>query len=254
MLRHLYEFRVVSGEVLSYNGIYLMLDSGRRSVQDEMAEQMAIRSLNVSKPVEVEHQGKTVRTGIFKKPVADARYLSTVNFAGDEQADLRFHGGPDKAVCVYPFERYAYWEKKLGITLDLGAFGENLTTEGMLEEEICIGDRFRLGEAVVQVSQPRQPCFKLGVKHGLPELPLEIQRTGYTGYYFRVLQEGAVQPSDQLERIDKHPAGVTLAFANRVMHGDKEDAEGIRRVLAVEELSASWRETLTARLNRIMGE
>lgn len=219
-----------------------------------MAEHMAIRSLNVGKPTEVEHQGKTVRTGIFKKPVTDARYLSTVNFAGDEQADLRFHGGPDKAVCVYPFERYAYWEEKLGITLDFGAFGENITTEGMLEEEICIGDRFHLGEAVVQVSQPRQPCFKVGVKHGIPELPLEIQQTGYTGYYFRVLREGEVRPGDRLELIERHPAGVTLAFANRVMHLDKEDAEGIRRVLAVEELSDSWRETLSARLSRLAGE
>lgn len=219
-----------------------------------MAEQMAIRSLNVSKPIEVEHQGKTVRTGIFKKPVTGALHLSTVNFAGDEQADLRFHGGPDKAVCVYPFERYAYWEAKLGVTLDLGAFGENLTTEGMLEEEICIGDRFRLGEAVVQVSQPRQPCYKLGVKHGLPELPLEIQQNGYTGYYFRVLREGEVRPEDRLERLEKHPAGVTLAFANRVMHLEKEDAEGIRRILAVEELSDSWRETLTGRLTRLTEE
>lgn len=219
-----------------------------------MAEQMEIRSLNVGKPIEVEHQGKTVRTGIFKMPVKDARYLSKVNFAGDEQADLKFHGGPDKAVCVYPFERYAYWEEKFGIPLGFGAFGENLTTEGMLEEEICLGDRFRLGEALVQVSQPRQPCFKLGAKHGLPELPLAIQQTGYTGYYFRVLREGEVRPGDRLELVERHSAGVTLAFANRVMHMDKEDAEGIRRVLAVEELSDSWRETLTARLSRLAGE
>ncbi|MBW4838120.1 MAG: MOSC domain-containing protein [Paenibacillaceae bacterium] len=219
-----------------------------------MAEQIAIRSLNVSKPIEVEHQGKTVRTGIFKMPVKETLHLSTVNFIGDEQADLRFHGGPDKAVCVYPFERYSYWEERFGITLDFGAFGENLTTEGMLEEEIRIGDRFRLGEAVVQVSQPRQPCFKLGVKHGLPELQLEIQQTGYTGYYFRVLREGEVRPDDPLELIDRHPAGVTLAFANRIMHVDKEDADGIRRLLAVEELSANWRETLTARLSRLIGE
>lgn len=216
--------------------------------------QMTVHSLNVGKPVEVEHQGKLVRTGIFKTPVTEARYLSSVNFAGDEQADLKYHGGPDKAVCVYPYERYAYWEEKLGITLALGAFGENITTEGMLEDEICIGDRFRMGGTMVQVSQPRQPCFKLGVKHGLPELPLAIQHTGYTGYYFRVLQEGEVRPGDQLELVERHPAGVTLAFANRVMHVDKEDADGIRRILAVEELSTSWREQLTARLNRLTGK
>lgn len=215
---------------------------------------MMVRSLNVGKPVEVEHQGKKVRTGIFKTPVTEARYLSSVNFAGDEQADLKNHGGPDKAVCVYPYERYAYWEEKLGITLALGAFGENITTEGMLEDEICIGDRFRMGGTMVQVSQPRQPCFKLGVKHGLPELPLAIQQTGYTGYYFRVLQEGEVRPGDQLELVERHPAGVTLTFANRVMHVDKEDADGIRRILAVEELSTSWREQLTARLNRLTGK
>ncbi|MGG6309472.1 MOSC domain-containing protein [Paenibacillus macerans] len=215
-----------------------------------MEERMAIRSINVGRPVQVEHQGKPVLSGIFKTPVEGPLHLSTVNFAGDEQADLRFHGGPDKAVCVYPYERYAYWEREFGMTLGWGAFGENITTEGMLEEDIRIGDKFRLGEAVVQVSQPRQPCFKVGVKHGLPELPIRIQQTGYTGYYFRVLQEGKVRPEDSLQLIEKHPAGVTLAYANRVMHVDKDDADGMRRILAVDELSASWRETLTARLNR----
>lgn len=216
-----------------------------------MTEQMvAIRSINVGKPVQVEHRGKEIATGIYKTPVSGLLHLSAVNFAGDGQADLVHHGGADKAVCVYPFERYAYWERELGITMSFGAFGENLTTEGMLEDDICIGDTFRLGEAVVQVSQPRQPCFKLGVKHGMPELPLKVQQTGYTGYYFRVVQEGQVGPGDSLMLLERHLAGVTLSFANRIMHLDKENAEGLKRILEVDVLSASWRETLTARLQR----
>ncbi|MEC0328980.1 MOSC domain-containing protein [Paenibacillus macerans] len=217
---------------------------------EQMTEQMMVRSINVGKPVQVEHHGKEIATGIYKTPVSGPLYLSAMNFAGDGQADLVHHGGTDKAVCVYPFERYAYWERELGRTLAFGAFGENLTTEGMLEDDICIGDMFRLGEAVVQVSQPRQPCFKLGVKHGMPELPLKVQQTGYTGYYFRVVQEGQVVPGDSLILTERHPAGVTLSFANRIMFLDKENADGLKRILEVDALSASWRETLTVRLQR----
>ncbi|MDQ0089437.1 MOSC domain-containing protein YiiM [Paenibacillus anaericanus] len=214
-----------------------------------MTENIKIRSINVGKPAQVIHNGKEVSTGINKTPVNGAIYLSLLNFEGDGQADHVHHGGEDKAVCVYPFEWYAYWEQEIGTALAFGAFGENLTTEGMVEDDICIGDIFELGEALVQVSQPRQPCFKLAVKYGVPDLPLKVQQTGYTGYYLRVLREGLVSSEDRLILSQRHPARVTLTFANQIMHKDKDNMDGVSRILEVTELSDSWRQTLAKRLN-----
>lgn len=213
-----------------------------------MTPSMIIQSINVGKPAQVSFGGKEISTGIHKTGVREPLYLSRLNLDGDRQADLVHHGGVDKAVCVYPYEHYAYWETELNRSLTFGAFGENLTTEGMLEKDVCIGDIYRLGEAVVQVSQPRQPCFKLGVKYGVPELPLKVQQTGYTGYYFRVLTEGIVSPADSLLLKERHPAEVTISFANSIMYHEKGNIDGIQRILDVEALSDSWRQTLTKRL------
>lgn len=206
-----------------------------------------IISLNVGKPAVFAYQGKEIETGIFKHPVNEPLYLSKTNLDGDGQADLVYHGGPEKAVCVYPHEHYPYWTERLSRQLDMGAFGENLTVEGLREESVCIGDIFQWGEAVVQISQPRQPCHKLAKKYDVPELPLWVQETGYTGFYFRVLQEGRVA-MDQLQLIERHPAGVTVQFANQIMHLDKQNREGIERILAVDALSVNWCQTLTKRL------
>ncbi|WP_409347004.1 MOSC domain-containing protein [Paenibacillus sp. MBLB4367] len=208
-----------------------------------------IISLNVGKPADVEHQGKIVSTGINKSPVETRLFLSAINFEGDGQADLKFHGGVDKAVCVYCYEHYPYWQQELERPLSFGAFGENVTVTGMLEPDVHIGDTFQLGDAVVQISQPRQPCYKLSVKYGKPDMPLKVQNAGYTGYYFRVLQEGFVSKDSRLVRIERDPNGVTIEYANRIMHHDKQDQDGIRRILAVSALSASWRKTLEKRLD-----
>ncbi|KPV56832.1 cytoplasmic protein [Paenibacillus sp. A3] len=210
-----------------------------------------IVSLNVGKPQSVPFEKKEVSTGIYKQPVEGEVFLSSLNFDGDGQADLVHHGGVDKAVCVYPYEHYAYWSKQLGRELQYGAFGENLTTQGLLEDDLCIGDTFRVGGAVLQVSQPRQPCFKLSVKYGVPKLPLWVQNTGYTGYYFRVLQEGNVAAGDELILLERHPHGRTVTFANRIMHHEKHNAEGMRSMLAVDQLADSWRETFEKRLGGI---
>lgn len=203
----------------------------------------AIVSLNVGTPSPLAYPDREVLTGIMKRPVSGRVFLSKLNFEGDAQADLIHHGGEEKAVCVYPYEHYAYWERELNRPLKYGAFGENLTTEGLLEQKVCIGDVYQIGEAIVQVSQPRQPCFKLSLKYGLPELPVKFQDTGYTGYYFRVLQEGYVGKGDALILLRRHPCGVTISFANQIMHHDKHNLEGINRILAVESLSGSWRAT-----------
>lgn len=208
-----------------------------------------IVSLNVGKPQSVEFQGGTIETGIYKSPCqARAVPLTTLNFEGDGQADLVNHGGPDKAVCVYPYEHYDFWEREWGRRPEPGAFGENLTVLGMTEDLVCIGDIFAIGDVRLQISQPRQPCFKLGKKHGMPQLPLHVQNTGFTGYYFRVLRPGLFDLSLPMTLYERHPAGLTVAYANRIMHHDKGDIAGIRRLLAVPELSASWRATFEKRL------
>lgn len=209
---------------------------------------ITIQSVNVGKPQLLTFDGKELATGIYKEPLDTTLHLSKVQLTGDGQADLEHHGGEDKAVCVYSYEHYAYWEERLGQPLRCGAFGENLTVSGMLEDEIHIGDIFQWGEAELQVSQPRQPCYKLAKRYGKNELPFWVQETGYTGFYFRVLKEGAVGKDQPLQLLKKHPAQITLSFANRIMHQEKDNHEGIKRILALDELSTSWRRTFTKRL------
>lgn len=207
-----------------------------------------IISLNVGMPKQVQFQQKDVSTGIFKTATDKALYLSDLNFEGDGQGDLVHHGGREKAVCVYPYEHYPFWEEELKRPLEYGALGENLTTKGLLETDVCIGDVFELGQAIVQVSQPRQPCYKLTIKHGVPDMLLKVQQTGYTGFYFRVLTEGLVSKDDRLSLVNRHPKAITVAFANRIMHLEKNNIEGIKQILEVPELSLNWRNTLQKRL------
>ncbi|UVI27640.1 MOSC domain-containing protein [Paenibacillus spongiae] len=213
-----------------------------------MAKSGNLVSLNAAMPIQVKHGNKEVLTGIFKLPVQERLHLGKLGLTGDGQGDLVHHGGEDKAVCVYSEQHFPYWEREWGQAPEAGAFGENFTVSAMTEEQLSIGDVLRIGGAVVQVSQPRQPCFKLAMKHGRPDLALKVQSSGYTGYYFRVLQEGDVGCGDELILESAHPAGVTIAEANRVMHRDKTDLVVIRRLLDISELSKSWRDTLTARL------
>ena len=214
-----------------------------------MANEYQLLSLNIGLPKEVTYGGKVIHTGINKKQVKEAVFLSFVKFNGDGQADLVHHGGVDKAVCVYTGDHYPYWEKELNQDLVYGAFGENITVSGMREEDVCIGDMFELGQAIVQVTQPRQPCFKLAKKYNIPKLPLYFQETGYTGFYFRVLKEGWVSSVDTLKRLQSDPKGVSVAFANRIMHKEKQNVEGVKRILEVNALSSSWRKSFEKRIS-----
>ncbi|AHA71796.1 cytoplasmic protein [Bacillus thuringiensis] len=214
-----------------------------------MANEYQLLSLNIGLPKEVIYGGKVIHTGINKKQVKEPVYLSFVKFNGDGQADLVHHGGVDKAVCVYTGNHYPYWEKELNQDLVYGAFGENITVSGMREEDVCIGDTFELGEAIVQVTQPRQPCFKLAKKYNIPKLPLYFQETGYTGFYFRVLKEGWVSSVDTLKSLQSDPKGVSIAFANRIMHKEKQNIEGVKRILEVNALSSSWRKSFEKRIS-----
>ncbi|HDR8464133.1 TPA: MOSC domain-containing protein, partial [Bacillus cereus] len=214
-----------------------------------MANEYQLLSLNIGLPKEVTYGGKVIHTGINKKQVKEPVYLSFVKFNGDGQADLVHHGGVDKAVCVYTGDHYPYWEKELNQDFVYGAFGENITVSSMREEDVCIGDTFELGQAIVQVTQPRQPCFKLAKKYNIPKLPLYFQETGYTGFYFRVLKEGWVSSVDTLKKLQSDPKGVSVAFANRIMHKEKQNIEGVKRILEVNALSCSWRKSFEKRIS-----
>ncbi|SFI32899.1 MOSC domain-containing protein YiiM [Paenibacillus sp. UNC496MF] len=210
-------------------------------------------SLNVSLLETVPFGNKEVVTGINKKPFAGALRLGAAGLTGDAQGDLVFHGGPDKAVCVYSAVHFPYWTERWGRPAGAGDFGENFTVSALTETSLCIGDVVEAGGALLQVSQPRQPCYKLGMKHGLPSLQLDVQESGYTGFYFRVLEEGDVAQGDRLVLRHRSDAGVTVAEANRVMHRDQKDRDGIARLLALPELSESWRQTLAKRLAKLDG-
>ncbi|MED1408490.1 MULTISPECIES: MOSC domain-containing protein [Bacillus] len=213
-----------------------------------MTKAYEVLSLNIGLPKEVIYDGKLIQTGINKKQVKEPVFLSFLKFNGDGQADLVHHGGVDKAVCVYSGDHYPYWEKELNQELVYGAFGENITARGMREEDVCIGDTFQFGEATVQITQPRQPCFKLAKKYNIPKLPLYFQDTGYTGFYFRVLKEGWISPIDTLKLLNPDPKGVSVSFANRIMHKEKQNFEELKRILEVNALSASWRKTFEKRI------
>jgi MOSC domain-containing protein YiiM len=210
-------------------------------------------SVNVGRAEDGTYKGKETKSGIGKSKIEHSAMVNEHGVSGDEQADLVNHGGPDKAICVYSFDHYPHWEKVLNRSLTYGAFGENFTVSRMKDDEVHIGDVFQVGSAVLQISQPRQPCWKLAMKWGLDELPLLVTEQGATGFYFRVLQAGEVQAGDELQLAHRHPERISVAEANRVMHKDKKDLEGIRRVLELDALSASWVTTFTNRLDKLLG-
>ncbi|MDO7907384.1 MOSC domain-containing protein [Paenibacillus sp. JX-17] len=210
-----------------------------------------VLSVNAGMPQSMMNGSHTFETGIIKRPVEGEQTLSLEGLAGDGQADLKNHGGPDKALCVYDRSRYAFYEERLARELDAGAFGENLTVSGLDEEQVCIGDVYRLGSAIVQLSQPRQPCFKLGVRYNFKELPVLFQQSGYTGYYYRVLEAGTFQSGCELVLLERPEDSMTVMQANRIMYHRKQDAEAIRQLLGIQALSVSWKQQLQKRLDSL---
>lgn len=202
-----------------------------------------IKSLNIGTPKKEIFHGKEVITGICKNPVSEELSLRKTGFEGDGVADLKHHGGPDKAVCVYSMDHYPYWEGILGIKLDYAAFGENLTVLNLNEDNVCIGDIFRMGTALVQVSQPRQPCKTLAARYGRNDMVKLVVDCGYTGFYFRVLEEGTVKVNSSILPVEKDSNKVTISFANHIYHKDKKKCEGVDKVLRVKALSDSWRKS-----------
>lgn len=191
---------------------------------------------------------RTVPTAMFKQPVLQPIYLGQLGFAGDEQVDRVHHGGLEKAVCLYPYDHYAYWQRTLGRPLPTAAFGENLTVAGLTETVACIGDAYRVGEAVIQICQPRIPCFKVAARLETPDMVDRMLASGYTGFYFRVLQEGYVGPGDQLQLVDRPAGAPTVAEATRIRFFDRENPEVAGRLLAAVGLAEAWRTHLERRL------
>ncbi|MEC0242044.1 MOSC domain-containing protein [Paenibacillus dokdonensis] len=206
-----------------------------------------IVSVNTGKPITVEYLGKPLTTGIYKHPVQGEVFVGRTQMDGDGQADLKHHGGADKAVCVYPYEHYAYWEDQLDKKLDYSAFGENLTVTGLLETEVCIGDIFEIGEVVVQVSQPRFPCFKISSKHAVKDFPARVLDTGYSGFYLRILQEGRLSNESVIVKRSSHPMQVTVAsvLKQQTLGRRHADREQLKRMLEVDALAANVKESFT---------
>ena len=204
---------------------------------------MNLISVNVGLPREVVWKGKTVTTGIFKAPVEGRIAVRRHNLDGDGQADLTVHGGEAKAVYAYPSEHYSYWRPEFpGMDLLWGSFGENLTTQGLLEDEVRIGDRFRIGSAELVVTQPRLPCFKLGLRISRAEFVKRFLESRRTGFYFAVLREGEMGAGDNVGRIGRDAAGLTVTEILRLHLGDLKDAERLRRAAQLEALPQSWRD------------
>ncbi|PSB26444.1 MOSC domain-containing protein [Stenomitos frigidus] len=204
---------------------------------------MELISVNVGLPREVTWKGKTVRTGIFKEPVSTRVMVRSLNLDGDGQADLTVHGGLEKAVYVYPFEHYDHWRSELPDTeLTMGNFGENFTTTGLKEEDLNIGDRFAIGTVKLMVTQPRMPCYKLGIRFGRPDMVKRFLASRRTGFYFSVLQEGEVGVGDTLELVSRDENNITVADITQLYTREQTDPDLLHRAAHLEALPESWRD------------
>jgi MOSC domain-containing protein YiiM len=213
---------------------------------------MKIVSLNVGRPRLVMRNDEPVSTAIFKEPVTGRVVLRTLNLDGDRQADLTVHGGPEKAVYIYPSEHYAFWKQELpDMDLPWGMFGENFTAEGILETETHIGDKFRIGAAELMVTQPRMPCYKLGIRFGRTDIIRRFLASERTGFYFSVLQEGEVGAGDEIQLIEKNTSGVRVVDVTRLYGSEKDNVDLMQRAIATEALPESWRDYFRKRIEKL---
>jgi len=206
----------------------------------------------VGLPRQVRFQGELVTTGIFKEPVQGSVKLRKLNLEGDKQADLKVHGGVDKAVYAYAGEHYDYWRQELPeMSLPWGMFGENFTTEGMFEESVNIGDQFKVGTANLIATQPRMPCYKLGVKFGSMDMIKRFLASGLTGVYFKVMKEGELEQGDEIKLIKKAENSVTVKDIVRIYTIDKDDIQTIERAIKIKDLPNGWRYHFIKQLGQV---
>jgi MOSC domain-containing protein YiiM len=218
------------------------------------ASEMQVISVNVGQPREVAWKGRIVTTGIFKEPVAGRIAVRRLNLDGDRQADLTVHGGPEKAIYAYPAEYYAFWREQFPeMDLPWGMFGENLTITGLLDESVHIGDRFQVGSAHLAVTQPRLPCYKLGLKFGRDDILKRFLQSRLTGFYFSVLKEGEVAANDPIGLLHRDEHQVKVDDITRLYRQDKHNLDLLRRVVAVEALPEAWRDYYLQRILQLTG-
>jgi MOSC domain-containing protein YiiM len=188
------------------------------------------------------------RTSFFKEPVSGSRWLSTTNVTGDAQADTRSHGGPEKAVLAYSADHYPNWKNELPeLELAYGAFAENLDIEGLSEQNVCLGDTWQIGEALIQINQARLPCWKISRRWRVQDLSRQVQKSGRTGWYHRVLREGEIEAGMELLLVDRPHPEWTIARCNQLMHELKRDREQAADLAVLPELAESWRNTMNRR-------
>ena len=216
---------------------------------------MRLVSVNVGLPRDVYWQGRMISTGIFKEPVEGPVRVARLNLDGDAQADLTVHGGPTKAVYVYPCEHYEFWRSELpGTQLEWGRFGENLTVEGLDEESVSIGDRFRVGTARLVVTEPRMPCFKLGLRFGDPKMIKRFLQSQRTGFYFGVEEEGHIEAGDTIELLEKNPdSDLRVREVTRLYTTDRDNRQLLSKAIQTEALPESWRGYFAKRLDSLGG-
>jgi MOSC domain-containing protein YiiM len=203
----------------------------------------------VGLPREVIWKGTRIQTGIFKDPVDRPVTISKLNLAGDRQADLTVHGGAEKAVYAYPAEHYEYWRNRLpDVPFSWGRFGENLTTEGLMEDALCVGDRLRVGSAVLMVTQPRMPCYKLALRFDRDDMIKRFLTSQRSGFYFSVIEEGQVQAGSKVEILSRDPHRVAVADIVRLYLGQARDPELLQRAMNVSALPQDWRSDLALRV------
>jgi MOSC domain-containing protein YiiM len=218
---------------------------------------MKLVSLNCGLPREVEWHGRTVTTGIFKEPVGGRVALRRLNLDGDRQADLTVHGGEAKAVYCYPLAHYEYWKAELpGRTLSMGMFGENFTTDGLSETSVFLGDKFSIGSAEVVVTQPRLPCYKLGIRFQSDEMVKRFLASGRTGFYVAVTREGDVAAGDAIVSIERDPNSVPVSEVTRLYvtkRFTEEDLDSMKRMLRIAALPDNWKNYFEERLQGLKG-
>ncbi|MBI2421575.1 MAG: MOSC domain-containing protein [Candidatus Hydrogenedentes bacterium] len=213
---------------------------------------MEVVSVNTGRPRGVPYRGETVQTGIFKEAVQRPVHVGARSIEGDVQVDLRYHGGIDKAVYGYPSEHYAHWATVQGVdAFPWGQFGENLSTRGLLESSVHIGDIYQIGAAHLQVTQPRVPCFKLGIKMGSAAFVKKFLDSQFSGFYFRVVEEGAVQAGDTIELLERDPRSMSLIDIHTLHFKDTKNRTGLERAVAITGLSDVWREELQELLEKL---
>src|SRR6266478_8855698 len=210
-------------------------------------------SVNVGLPRDIAWHGKTVHTAIWKDPVQGRRMVRRLNIDGDGQGDLEGHGGEHRAVFVYQIESYRYWQDRLSRSdFTYGQFGENFTVDGLSDDDVCVGDRYRIGEALFEVTQPRVTCYRVGIRMNEPQMAALLTSSGKPGFYLRVLQEGEVEAGDEIVKVADGPERITVAEINGMLYLNNHSREQLERALRLPALSPGWKTSFQALLEQAL--